>query len=132
MKFAEREELIERFFKTFGIEKGYIGYSDVNTDFYGNDFYCGNTKYFKSIDDMEDENYNYPSWYSEDDKEYPNITNNKLIELFLLANGYEDIGRDVIARNELLENTLQILINHKRIKTVKDTVKYLFSDKTTL
>lgn len=131
MKFSEREKLKADFFETFGIGKGYIGYSDVNTDFYGNDFFCGDTKFFKTIDDMENANYNYPSYYSEIDMKYPSITNNALIQLFLLANQYEDIGRDIVSRNELLENTLQILIKHKKVKTIKDTIEYLFT-KTTL
>ena len=49
MKFSEREKLKADFFETFGIGKGYIGYSDVNTDFYGNDFFVAIQSFLKLL-----------------------------------------------------------------------------------
>ena len=57
------KQLEKEFFTAFNIQEGYIGWSDVDCDYYGYDFVCGERKFFKTIDDLDNANYNLPSGY---------------------------------------------------------------------
>lgn len=123
------KQLEKDFFTAFNIQEGYIGWSDTDCDYYGYDFVCGKRKFFKTIDDLDNANYNLPSGYGAEDKDYPPITRGTLMDLFLLANQQEDLGRDLVSFVDLTEKTLQILIKHKDNKEIQKTIQFIFYEK---
>lgn len=123
------KQLEKEFFTAFNIQEGYIGWSDIDCDYYGNDFVCGKRKFFKTIDDLEKADYNLPFGYGTEDKDYPPITRYTLMDLFLLANQQEDLGRDLVSFVDLTEKTLQILIKHKDNKEIQKTIQFIFYEK---
>lgn len=124
------EQLKENFFKTFNIQEGYIGWSESSCDYYGYDIYSGTCKFFKTIDELDRAGYYIPNRYDIFlDTSYPPISDNTLLELFLLANQQIDIGRDIVSKLDFTEEILKILIKFKDDKTIQETIQFIFYGK---
>ena len=126
----ELEQLKIDFFKAFDIQEGYIGWSESDSDYYGYPYYHGTRKFFKTLKELDRANYYTPNRYDNFlDTSYPPISDNTLLELFLLANQQIDIGRDIVSKLDFTEEILKILIKFKEDKTMQETIQFIFYEK---